>query len=365
MDYYHENILSDNYEGIKKSINLSYLLPCLSRRKLLTLNETDQLQNSNKSSIEKNCEFYHILKTKGCRAFALFLEALEEEKHHKGHRSLWTKLSQADAMQHSTMAVSGTKCNREPVSLKPRVYMQQKRRTFEAEMFIEDCESTHSDPSVSDPSESHSTGSSAQTVIASQHSGISQMTVVLNHHLESLMTTISQQFSEFKAEIDKRLEVLESKVDEQSELCSSFIHRGKGWSPWRRTLSIGNSSNNSEQNSFIGNVSYASTDSSLSHVSDTSAVLHKEDGFESRSSSGSPHHCDNLPVRKATRRLLMWSDDDANYKTSNPFVTTLPKIEEKLAKPKANTQKCQHDSPSLPPLIPKVSYECISIVSCT
>jgi len=97
MEPRHDKILTDLSDVITKTLNLFCLLPHLKSRKLVTEKEEQQLSNSTKTDKEKNTECLRILRTKGHRAFLLFVEALNNEKEHLGHEDLVIKLTRADA----------------------------------------------------------------------------------------------------------------------------------------------------------------------------------------------------------------------------------------------------------------------------
>ena len=102
MEKSHEKILDDFKSDLKRTINLSCLLPHLVRRKLLTSKEEQELKNQTKTAHDANSEFLDILKTKGSRAFSLFLETLRDEDEHMGHDDLFKKLSAADCNDQET-----------------------------------------------------------------------------------------------------------------------------------------------------------------------------------------------------------------------------------------------------------------------
>ena len=86
-------ILDDFAPDLKLSLNLTYLLPHLMKRKLLTTSEEHKLKSQAKTDHENNSEFLDYLKTKGSRAFALFLAALRDETEHLGHVDLCERMS--------------------------------------------------------------------------------------------------------------------------------------------------------------------------------------------------------------------------------------------------------------------------------
>ena len=86
-------ILEEFAQDLRSSLNLTCLLPHLMKRRLLTASEEQKLKNQVKTDHDINSEFLDCLKTKGSRAFALFLAALREEKEHLGHVDLCERMS--------------------------------------------------------------------------------------------------------------------------------------------------------------------------------------------------------------------------------------------------------------------------------
>lgn len=87
-------ILDEFAPDLKSSLNLSYLLPHLMKRKLLTTSEEHKLKSQAKTNHDSNSEFIDYLKTKGSRAFSLFLTALRDETEHLGHLDLYERMYQ-------------------------------------------------------------------------------------------------------------------------------------------------------------------------------------------------------------------------------------------------------------------------------
>ena len=86
-------ILDEFASDLKSSLRLSYLLPHLMKRKLLTTSEECRLKNQTRTDHDNNCDFIDYLKTKGSCAFDLFLAALGDETEHLGHVDLYNKMS--------------------------------------------------------------------------------------------------------------------------------------------------------------------------------------------------------------------------------------------------------------------------------
>ena len=96
MDKQHEQILIEFGQELKANLKLSRLLSNLVNQGLLTLEEEATLTLPNESGLQRNGKFLSILVTKGCQAFTKFLQALNEEHEHLGHKDLYRKLLAAD-----------------------------------------------------------------------------------------------------------------------------------------------------------------------------------------------------------------------------------------------------------------------------
>lgn len=95
MEKEQEMVLDEFAPDLKSSLNLPCLLPHLMQRKLLTASEERRLKSGQaKTDRDINSEFIDYLKTKGSRAFPLFLESLKDEDEHLGHADLWERMSQ-------------------------------------------------------------------------------------------------------------------------------------------------------------------------------------------------------------------------------------------------------------------------------
>ena len=90
----HDLELLAKYENdLMTTLNLTYLLPHLTNRGLLTSNEADLLTKPELTRQDAIKKFLSILKTKGQTAFFLFTDALGNEKAHLGHASLYKMLT--------------------------------------------------------------------------------------------------------------------------------------------------------------------------------------------------------------------------------------------------------------------------------
>ena len=87
-------ILQNNERTIKNSVNLSYLLPKLWAKGLLTEDQYRLLQEMPYET-QKNSQLVQFLQTKGGGdAMHLFIQALQEESEHLGHKTLAVTLLQ-------------------------------------------------------------------------------------------------------------------------------------------------------------------------------------------------------------------------------------------------------------------------------
>ena len=94
-DFYLE-VLNNCDRDLITTLNLTFLLPYLNECKLLANEEVASLskcdQTTPRARSEVNKRFLDILKSKGSRAFSLFLNALQKEDQHIGHKDLYDLL---------------------------------------------------------------------------------------------------------------------------------------------------------------------------------------------------------------------------------------------------------------------------------
>ena len=89
------DVLQSMKSDITSTIQLTYLLPILRQKRLVTEAEFQQLSSEGRESdSEKNGKLIKIITGKGEDAYDLFVEALQEEQEHLGHSSLANKLVQ-------------------------------------------------------------------------------------------------------------------------------------------------------------------------------------------------------------------------------------------------------------------------------
>ena len=90
-----KDILQSMKSDITSTIQLTYLLPILRQKRLVTEAEFQQLSSKGRESdSEKNGKLIRIITGKGEDAYDLFVEALQEEQEHLCHSSLANKLVQ-------------------------------------------------------------------------------------------------------------------------------------------------------------------------------------------------------------------------------------------------------------------------------
>ena len=87
-------------------LNLSTLVPVLNRHHLLTQTDNYALLNRLISPVERaNALVYHMLPSKGKKAFVLFIKCLQEEIDHFGHQELAKILSRKLCILHKLMYI--------------------------------------------------------------------------------------------------------------------------------------------------------------------------------------------------------------------------------------------------------------------
>ena len=103
----YQRILLNNDKQIKNSVNLTCLLPILRTKGLLTDDEFRLLQEMQYDT-RKNVQLVRILQSKGGgNALQLFIEALQEEGEHMGHKHLAvTLLGEISAIKPRPPAVA-------------------------------------------------------------------------------------------------------------------------------------------------------------------------------------------------------------------------------------------------------------------
>ena len=94
MERRHVEVLNSCDYDLMTTLSLPFLLPHLQECKLLAEKVVASLSKPDLNPPEVTRHFLNILKSKGSRAFSLFLNALKKEDEHIGHRDLYELLYQ-------------------------------------------------------------------------------------------------------------------------------------------------------------------------------------------------------------------------------------------------------------------------------
>ena len=99
----YRRVLQNNEKNITNSTNLSCLLPILRKKGLLTEDEFRLLQEMPGYEVRRRSQLVQILQSKGGgNALNLFIEALQEETEHLGHKHLAiTLLGEITSIKHA------------------------------------------------------------------------------------------------------------------------------------------------------------------------------------------------------------------------------------------------------------------------
>ena len=273
MESRHDKILTDLSDKIIKTLNLFCLLPHLKGKKLVTDKEEEQLSNSVKTDKEKNTECLRILRAKGSRAFALFVEALKSEDQHLGHEDLVRILTEADEASETGIThlpPLSTTGGHFPRAIKfiPETDGTTAGRTFEAadhsprdrlmsrmpslqrpKRMMQGNESTlgNLSPVQNDSASARSssiTGSMGTSIVGhSAHVGAASagqhgqllpesanilIPAMLKEQLQQITNHITKEFRIFQGEVNQRIQSLEQKVESHINYCTP--HMLRNWS---------------------------------------------------------------------------------------------------------------------------------------
>lgn len=91
-DESYQRVLRNNERKITDLTNLPCLLPILYAKGLLTEIERRTLQQMPEYEVNRSARLVQFLLSKGGKAFPLFIEALQEEDEHMGHKNLAVQL---------------------------------------------------------------------------------------------------------------------------------------------------------------------------------------------------------------------------------------------------------------------------------
>ena len=102
-DEEYRRVLQNNEKNITNSTNLSCLLPILRKKGLLTEDEFQLLQEMPAYEVRRRSQLVQTLQSKGGgNALNLFIEALQEETEHLGHKNLAiTLLGEIASIKHA------------------------------------------------------------------------------------------------------------------------------------------------------------------------------------------------------------------------------------------------------------------------
>ena len=102
-DEEYRRVLQNNEKNITNSTNLSCLLPILRTKGLLTEDESRLLQEMPGYEVRRRSQLVQTLQSKGGgNALNLFIEALQEETEHLGHKNLAiTLLGEIASIKHA------------------------------------------------------------------------------------------------------------------------------------------------------------------------------------------------------------------------------------------------------------------------
>ena len=96
MDF--EKLLNTHQPLMVKRLKLLSLVPYLNRYHLLTEDESEQLQNNHLTENDRIMKLISLLKRKGLEGYQKFLQALEEEPEHLGHKEVLQALKTPGAL---------------------------------------------------------------------------------------------------------------------------------------------------------------------------------------------------------------------------------------------------------------------------
>ena len=96
-----ESVYLVHQGDIVELVDLNTLVPVLNRLRLLTVEQNSCLLQTLQSPQERKRQLAKFLCTKGDKGYRLFLQALQEEQQHIGHRQLYERLPPLQAFQQS------------------------------------------------------------------------------------------------------------------------------------------------------------------------------------------------------------------------------------------------------------------------
>lgn len=226
----HEIELLNEYEDdLIRTLNLAYLLPQLTKCKLLTSNEADQLLATGLTREDAIKKFLTTLKTKGETAFSLFIDGLRSEKEHLGHASLYKALT-SDPPRVSEPAGSRTKRFVESVRdcLSPGRQLPSLLDIGSSSMHSQSSDkySEFNEDTRSSSDMSHMSSSTPSSSISSE--ALSSGLTLVNNQLDSLkdqMSVLTNKFDHHNLQIMSTLTSLSRTNSTNSSTRQSSFHR--------------------------------------------------------------------------------------------------------------------------------------------
>lgn len=91
---YHD-LLMEHHPHFDRLLDLPSLIPQLNAHHLLTPGQAEHLGNEHFSHSQRVGKLLEYIQRKGLEGYRLFLQAIEEERTHIGHKELYTVLSKS------------------------------------------------------------------------------------------------------------------------------------------------------------------------------------------------------------------------------------------------------------------------------
>ena len=91
----YRDLLMEHHPHIDQLLDLPSLIPHLNAHYLLTPGQAEHLGNEHFSHSQRVGKLLEYIQRKGLEGYRLFLQAIEEERTHIGHKELYTVLSKS------------------------------------------------------------------------------------------------------------------------------------------------------------------------------------------------------------------------------------------------------------------------------
>ena len=313
MEARHDQILTDFAKVLKKTLNLTYLLPHLLQKRLVTAEEDEQLRQANRSTLDKNDEFLRILKTKGSTAFSKFLEALYEENQHLGHEDLYDKLSQAD----KNWPFPNTRTNSSPSSSLQRVTgdADQDVNSSTSQQSETVSESRKSSPNVSRNNSTSSFGASTTGVSTASETRILNALEATEKRLHDRVQSVQDEVQDSTRKLTVRIDSLEKNV---SVLMNRREVQPTSGYPSSSTLDSSSMSSRSRQSQYDADGSSTASTSEASfsvqsRKSSQATTLQAKSEGNIAEVDKARHHCTKPPRPSTTTGVSRNSGTNASF----------------------------------------------------